>query len=76
MDGSTLVSADALAGGAAVSADWHIAAVQDFNADVKNDILWRNDSGAVAEWNMNGTAIASVGTVAGGAGVPADWMLT
>ena len=76
MDGANLINGGAVAGGAAVSADWHIAAVQDFNGDVKNDILWRNDSGAVAEWNMNDTAIASVGTVAGGAGVPADWMLT
>jgi len=27
--------------------------VRDFNGDAKSDILWRNDSGAVATWDMN-----------------------
>jgi hypothetical protein len=76
MDGSTLINAGVAVGGAAVSADWHIGGVADFNGDGKSDILWRNNSGAVAEWNMNGTAIASAGAVAGGAVLTADWMLT
>jgi hypothetical protein len=76
MDGSTLINAGVAVGGAAVSADWHIGGVADFNGDGKSDILWRNNSGAVAEWNMNGTAIASAGAVAGGAVVTADWVLT
>jgi len=38
---------------------------RDFNGDGNSDILWRNDSGAVATWNMNdrsssGLVIASV----------------
>ena len=76
MNGSTLLSAGAAAGGATVSADWHIGSVADFNGDGKSDILWRNNSGAVAEWNMNGTAIASAGAVAGGTAVSADWIVT
>jgi len=75
MNGATLTSADAVAGGAQVSPDWHIATITDFNGDGTTDILWRNNSGAVAEWNMNGTAIASAGLVAGGAAVSSDWQI-
>jgi hypothetical protein len=29
---------------------WHVAATGDFNADGRDDILWRNDNGTVVEW--------------------------
>ena len=29
---------------------WHLAGTGDFNGDLKSDILWRNDSGAVSVW--------------------------
>ena len=35
---------------------WHIVGTDDYNGDGKSDILWRNDSGAVGVWFMNGTA--------------------
>jgi hypothetical protein len=44
--------------------------VNDFNGDGKSDILWRNDAGAVATWDMNdGTLLSSnpLGVV------PANW---
>jgi len=44
----------------------------DFNGDSNGDILWRNDSGQVYFWNMNGTAINSEGGAAH-AIVPTDW---
>jgi FG-GAP-like repeat len=44
----------------------------DFNGDNSSDILWRNDSGQVYFWNMNGTAINSEGGAAH-AIVPTDW---
>jgi hypothetical protein len=44
----------------------------DFNDDNSSDILWRNDSGQVYFWNMNGTAINSEGGAAH-AIVPTDW---
>jgi len=31
----------------------------DFNGDGRSDILWRNDSGALAEWLMNGNTVIS-----------------
>jgi hypothetical protein len=49
-----------------------IAKTDDFNGDSNGDILWRNDSGQVYFWNMNGSAIDSEGGVAH-AVVPNDW---
>jgi hypothetical protein len=49
-----------------------IAKTDDFNGDSTGDILWRNDSGQVYFWNMDGSAIDSEGGVAH-APVPTDW---
>jgi len=60
MNGSTITSSGAItSGGLPVTPDasWHIVEVGDFNGDSNADILWRNDSGAMAEWLMNGTTI-------------------
>ena len=38
---------------------WQIAQIGDFNKDGTSDILWRNSSGALAEWTMNGSHITS-----------------
>jgi hypothetical protein len=45
-------------------------AFRDFNGDDKSDILWRNDSGAIATWDMNDTHLLSA-TVIGQAA--SDW---
>ncbi len=44
----------------------------DFNGDGKSDIAWRNGSGTIAFWLMNGAAISSTGTVSG---VPGTWSI-
>jgi serralysin len=41
--------------------DWKVAGTGDYNGDGKDDILWRNDSGAVAEWQMNGSSVLAAG---------------
>src|SRR5260370_1531680 len=41
----------------------------DFNADAKSDIAWRDTSGNVAIWEMNGTTVLNPDT-AGGAQLP------
>ena len=42
---------------------WHVIGTGDFNGDGKSDILWQNDNGAVAIWEMNGTKVIAKATV-------------
>jgi FG-GAP-like repeat len=42
----------------------------DFNSDKKSDILWRNDNGAIALWQMNGSTVNSNQLVAS---LTSDW---
>jgi uncharacterized protein YkwD len=44
----------------------------DFNADGKADILWRNDSGALNLWSMNGAATITNNLVAS---LPLSWKI-
>ncbi len=44
----------------------------DFNADNKSDIVWRDTSGDVAFWLMNGAALSSSGGIGG---VPGTWSI-
>jgi hypothetical protein len=46
---------------------WKVAGVGDFNGDGRSDILWRNDDGTVAEWQMNGATPLST-TILGNPG--------
>ncbi len=76
MNGSAISgSGDLTSGGTAVRPDasWSIVSTGDFNGDGKADILWRNTSGELTEWLMNGTAIAGSGDVtSGGVAVAPD----
>jgi VCBS repeat protein len=71
MNGSTVSSGAITFNGVAISPDatWHVAQIADFNGDGSSDILWRNDSGALAEWLMNGNTITQSVTPASN-GVP------
>jgi len=76
MNGSTITGGgDLTSGGVAVRPDasWSIAGIGDFNSDGNSDILWRNSSGALNLWLMNGTTITSGGPVtSGGVAVSPD----
>ena len=49
-----------------------LTSTHDFNGDGKSDLVWRDDSGDVAFWLMNGAAVTSSG---GTGGVPTTWSL-
>jgi FG-GAP-like repeat len=57
---------------AAVTNDWHIQGIGEFNGDFESDILWRHDSGQVYFWEMDGVQIKAEGAIAHAA-VPNDW---
>jgi ELWxxDGT repeat protein len=62
MDGSRITSSATVgSGGGAIKPDasWSVAGVGDFDGDTRSDILWRNSSGELAEWQMTGATIAS-----------------
>ena len=48
------------------------AATHDFNADSLSDIAWRDGSGNVAFWEMNGATVHYAGGIGG---VPASWFI-
>jgi hypothetical protein len=59
MDGATALSKDLTNPNSSVDNSWKITGTSDFNSDGKADILWRNNDGSTAIWEMNGATIAS-----------------
>ena len=51
-----------------------LTSTHDFNNDARSDIFWRDTSGNMAIWEMNGTAILNQNT-AGLGGVPTIWSI-
>src|SRR5215470_4960456 len=47
-----------------VTPDWHVKAAAEFDTPFvganSDDILWQNDNGALALWQMNGTTVAAM----------------
>ncbi len=59
----------------AVSSDWQVASVADFNADGQRDLLWHHQpSGALYVWFMNGTTRIG-GRYLTPSSVPSDWQI-
>jgi FG-GAP-like repeat len=73
MNGTVIAgSGDLNAGAGAIflGGAWSVAGIGDFNGDGKSDIIWRNASGEVAQWQMNGSSIIGSGDLkAGGVAV-------
>ncbi len=56
-----------------VPIDWHVAGIGDFNGDGRDDILWRNETGALTQWlgRQNGGFLDNHGNAANQ--MPTDW---
>jgi serralysin len=50
MDGTHVKSGHNIAGSAANGPTWHAVDARDMNGDGRADIVWQNDSGAIALW--------------------------
>jgi WD40 repeat protein len=59
---------------AAVPLSSHIVGTGDFDGNGTSDILWRDSSGNVAIWEMNGTQLVAAG-FAGPGPVPLNWQI-
>ncbi len=62
MNGSAIAASEFITSQGTVvapDASWHIVQIGDFNGDARSDILWRSDSGAMAEWLMNGSQVTA-----------------
>ena len=77
MDGVTRTSEAAITPDAA-SAAWKIRGVDDFSADLQNDLaFWNQTTGAVEFWLMNGTTRVGMPVpLTGGATLPINWDLS
>jgi hypothetical protein len=56
----------------AAPANWTIAGLGDFDGNGSTDVLWRDSSGNVGIWLMNGTSIMSSGVVGR---MPLSWTI-
>src|SRR5262249_22662759 len=55
-----------------VPANWSVVGVGDFNGGGMSDILWRDRSGHLAVWEMNGGTVLNINT-SGLGNVPTNW---
>ena len=46
-----------------VSSTWSIVQTGDYNGDGKSDILWKDGTGNLAIWFINGSSVASTASL-------------
>jgi hypothetical protein len=75
MDGSVLTGGTFTNPPAVPDTLWQVAAVGDYNADGRPDIVWRHQaSGQIVAWLMNGSTLAS-GLFTQPNALPLDWRI-
>jgi hypothetical protein len=75
MDGLNLSSSGYLYNGNPVGLEWQIAGVGDMNSDGKPDLIWRNTSGQLYYWLMDGLTLSSSGYMYDGNPVALEWQI-
>ena len=63
MSAGAISGAPVTSNGSIVAPDgsWSVVGLSDFDGDHKSDVLWRNASGLLADWFMNGSTISGSG---------------
>ena len=74
MNGTNLAALATVNPGAVSDTNWKIVGVGDFNGDGQPDILWHHQAtGSLSSWLMNGTNLATLGTVTPGVVSDLNW---
>jgi hypothetical protein len=63
MNGATALSQNLTSLYPSVDNSWKITGTGDFSSDGKADILWRNDNGSTAIWQMDGSMVTSTSLI-------------
>ena len=58
-----------------VPLDWYVTATGDYNGDGRDDILWRNESGAVSNWLGTASGGFTINDAAAYAQVETSWII-
>jgi len=59
----------------AVSTDWQVAGIGDFNGDHRADILWRNDDGRITDWLSTSNGGYAPNSAAFYTSISTDWQI-
>jgi hypothetical protein len=75
MNGTTILNPSSAYVSTVSPSTWAIVGQCDFNGDGKADLLWRNTSGVVAIWEMNGTTILNPSSAYVSTVSPSTWAI-
>ena len=76
MNGTSRARSVSLGLGPASDTHWSIIGAADFTGDRKNDLLWRNDHGAIACWTMDDTSYVRYFPLPTGPTLGSGWMIS
>lgn len=75
MIGTEQVGSAPLRNGEPMAGGWRGVALEDFNRDGQNDLLWQHSDGRLGAWLMQGTNTETTARIRYGQPVPAGWSI-